>query len=153
MFAVKLLVIIIVLQTLHNSQCIPYRGLGSAGTYFGIMNGLMSLISKRTKTTDEVGPPNQQDSVSPIDVLNFDNIETDKNYAITCTIKSAICISLKVRVTDIIFESAWDNILMRNTVRTMLVCQKYIHIKTQNEKIPKWSYSFLRINYTPPPMQ
>ena len=78
MFAVKLLAIIIVFQTLHNSQCFPFGTLGNAGTYFGIMNGLMSLVSDRLKTTDDDGLLNQDDLIPPFDVLNFDNIVTDK---------------------------------------------------------------------------
>ena len=78
MFAVKLLVTIIVLQTLHNSQCLPFGALGNAGTYFGIMNGLMSLVSEQLRTTDDGGQPNQDDSVPSFDVLNFDNTVTDK---------------------------------------------------------------------------
>ena len=94
MFAVKILVIIIVLQTLHNSQCLPFGVLGNAGTYFGIMNGLMSLASKQLKNTEYSGQPNQRDSVLFPEVLNFDNTVTDKpmpspaNCSIGCAKKT-----------------------------------------------------------------
>ena len=78
MFAVKILAIIIVLQTLHNSQCFPYGGLSDLGTYFGIANGLLSLVSKQARTTDEDSPPIQAETVPYIDVLNFDDIKPDE---------------------------------------------------------------------------
>ena len=77
MFAVKVLAIIIALQILQNSQCFPHAGLTSVGTYFGIANGLLSLISKQVRTTDENSSPGQADTVPSIDVLNFDDIKPD----------------------------------------------------------------------------
>ena len=78
MFAVKILAIIIVVQMLHNSQCFPHGGLSDLGTFFGIANGLLSLVLKQTRTTDEDSPPSQADTVPYIDVLNFDDIKPDE---------------------------------------------------------------------------
>ena len=119
MFAVKVLAIIIVLQMLHNSQCFPHGGLSGLGTYFGIANGLLSLISKQARTIDEDSPPSQADTVPYIDVLNFDDIKPDEttpspvNCSTNCvrkTFKELVFINKLVQSMDSMYGNINDRL-------------------------------------------
>ena len=90
MFAVKVLVTITALQILHNSQGFHLGGIRAIGTYMGLANGWLSLISKQTsRTTGETSDTTtdddyqmwkiENDTVPYIDVLNFGEMKSDES--------------------------------------------------------------------------
>ena len=139
MFAVKILVTIIALQMLHNSHSFPHGGLSDLGTFMGIANGLLSLVSKQTRTTKEDSPPRQADTVPYIDVLNFGEIKPDEsrtppvNCSTNCarkTFKELVFINKLVQSMD----SMYGNINERLNEITLDTGRAKRSTPTQNDQ-------------------